>query len=201
MNEVLAEEILKAEREAQGRSNGDKRVPEGKKKKEPSPEHIAHFEGLVDLALDSKGDVVFLVLAENGLETNAMYKVGETVYLPPGREVLPFDLPLADNVKTAYQNEDAGLFDDLLAYLRRFSYLPAEQWVMVACKVMSTYLADHPDIYYLPMILFFAVPERGKSRTGKAVTLVSYRGVHVVDMRRGQRCRGCSTPRKGPSRI
>jgi len=33
------------------------------------------------------------------------------------------------------------------------------------------------------MLLFFAVPERGKSRTGKSITYISYRGIHVVDLR------------------
>ena len=53
----------------------------------------------------------------------------------------------------------------------------------MACNVFLSYLQDHSDIHYLPMILFYAVPERGKSRTGKAITYISYRGVHVVDLR------------------
>src|SRR4030067_2586284 len=33
------------------------------------------------------------------------------------------------------------------------------------------------------MILFYAVPERGKTRTGKAAIYIAYRGVHCVDLR------------------
>jgi hypothetical protein len=33
------------------------------------------------------------------------------------------------------------------------------------------------------MLLFWSAPERGKSRTGKAVAYCSYRGLHIVDLR------------------
>jgi hypothetical protein len=46
-----------------------------------------------------------------------------------------------------------------------------------------TYLQDHAGIQYFPILLFFAVPERGKSRTGRTVTYISYRGIHVIDLR------------------
>jgi len=80
-------------------------------------------------------------------------------------------------------DNDKRLFEDLMVYLKRFSFLPDNLWVLVACKVFLSYIQDHPDIHYMPMLLFWAVPERGKSRTGKAIIYVVFRGVHLVDLR------------------
>ncbi|MHB8092609.1 MAG: hypothetical protein ACYDH8_13590 [Syntrophales bacterium] len=61
--------------------------------------------------------------------------------------------------------------------------LDDEQWTIVAHYVFLTYLHDHPGIDYCGYILFHAVPERGKSRTGKSVTYVAFRGIHLVELR------------------
>ena len=49
--------------------------------------------------------------------------------------------------------------------------------------VFLTYLHDHPQIDYCPYLLFYAVPERGKSRTGKSVAYVAFRGIHLIELR------------------
>jgi len=56
---------------------------------------------------------------------------------------------------------------------------------MVYCRSLCflTYLHDHPGIDYCPYILFNAVAERGKSRTGKSVTYVAFRGIHLIELR------------------
>jgi hypothetical protein len=82
-----------------------------------------------------------------------------------------------------FAQEDTALYDDLLIYLKRFSALDYEQWTIVAHYVFLTYLHDNPGIDYCPYILFNAVPERGKSRTGKSVIYVSFRGIHLVELR------------------
>jgi len=144
----------------------------------------ANFPGLVDLVMDEKGNVAFLVKNGNSLDVIHRNKSGEAYYLPPGREFLPFGIPRTSEVQRWHlEDSDSLLFQDLLGYFKRFSYLPDSLWLIVACKVLLTYLQDHPDIYYLPMLLFWAVPERGKSRTGKAFTYVAFRGIHLVDIR------------------
>ena len=55
--------------------------------------------------------------------------------------------------------------------------------MLVVGFIFLSYQQDNDDIQYLPYILFWAEPEPGKSRTGKACTYVTYRGVHVVDLR------------------
>lgn len=143
----------------------------------------ANFQGLIDLVRDEEGGVSFLVKNGQSLQIISMWEVDGTEYVPPEKEHLPFLLPRAKEVLEYYQTDDNLLFEDILNYLKRFSYLPDNQWLIVAWSVFLTYLQDHSDIHYLPMTLFFAVPERGKSRTGKAVIYISFRGVHVVEVR------------------
>jgi len=147
-------------------------------------ERTANFPGLVDLVTDEKGNVTFLVNTDDSLKTLPVYECGKTSYFPPERESLPFKIPRTREVQRWYSEDvDSRLFEDLLGYFKRFSYLPDNLWLIVACKVLLTYIYDHPDIYYLPIVLFWAVPERGKSRTGKAFTYAAYRGIHLVDIR------------------
>jgi len=82
-----------------------------------------------------------------------------------------------------FAQEDPALYEDVLSYMKRFSALDDEQWAIVAHYVFLTYLHDNPGIDYCPYILFNAVPERGKSRTGKSVIYVAFRGIHLVELR------------------
>ena len=143
---------------------------------------IALFPGLADI-VDDDGKPAFLIKDNFGLHIETSVEIDGVQYIPPGKEHLPFALPQADQCLSYYQTDDPNLFDDIMAYFRQFSYLPDDQWLIVVLYVFQTYLQDHLAIHYMAELLFYAVPERGKSRTGKAVAYISYRGVHVVDMR------------------
>jgi hypothetical protein len=144
----------------------------------------ANFPGLVDLVRVESGRVCYMVLNDDELQIAEEYEIDGIKHIPPEQGHLPFLLPRAEEVMRHFGNEDdRKLFEDILTYLKRFSYLPEPMLYIIACKVFLTYIHDHPDIHYMPMILFFAVPERGKSRTGKSATYICYRGVHVVDVR------------------
>jgi hypothetical protein len=143
---------------------------------------IALFPSLVDL-VDDGGEVAFLIKDEAGLRVETSIEFDGVQYVPPEKEHLPFLLPKADQCLSYFQGDDSALFDDIVLYFHRFSYLSEECWLIIAIYVFQTYLQDHPDLHYMAMLLFYAVPERGKSRTGKAVSYLAYRGVHVVDMR------------------
>ena len=52
---------------------------------------------------------------------------------------------------------------------------------LLASWVLHTYLTEH--VKYSPIVCLYAVPERGKSRTGKGMIYVAYRGIHVESMR------------------
>lgn len=142
----------------------------------------ALFPGLVDI-VEKEGGPVFLVKDGNSLRIKMTATVEGIEYAPPDKKHLPFWLPQADACLANYPKNDDALFDDLVGYFHRFSFLPDEDWLVIALYVFGTYLQDHPDIHYQAMIFFHAVPERGKSRTGKAIIYVAYRGIHLVDMR------------------
>jgi hypothetical protein len=144
----------------------------------------ANFSGLVELALDKKGNIAYIVNVQDKLTVKSAWEIDGTVYYPPEKDKIPFKLPRADAVLEFYETDsDTHLFNDLINYLKRFSYLKAEQRLIIAIAIFLSYIQDHHDIHYMPVILLFAVPERGKSRTGKAITYVVYRGIHLVELR------------------
>jgi hypothetical protein len=151
-------------------------------------EVAANFPGLVDIAINSSEEVVFLL---GGLDITAEKEVeidGKT-YVPPQKEDIPFSLPRAEYVFSHYRRyyedteSDSTLYHDIISYFRRFSFVREGELSIITLYVFLTYIQDHKDIYYLAVILFYAIPERGKTRTGKAFTYVSRRGIHQVDMR------------------
>ncbi|GAX59894.1 hypothetical protein SCALIN_C04_0382 [Candidatus Scalindua japonica] len=152
------------------------------------PALCANFPGLIDIVIDDTqeaGSALFMVKEDDNIHFRAEWElVSGEHYVPPSQHLLPFILPRSSKVKEWLQSDnDDLLFKDLIVYFKRFSYLPDEQWLIVACLTYLSYLQDHKDVHYLPMLLFFAVPERGKSRTGKSMAYVSYRGIHLVELR------------------
>lgn len=144
----------------------------------------ADFPGLVDFVIDDNGDVAFLIKENSSLRVTNIFETKDKVIKPPDQIHLPFKLPRATNVFEYFKSDDdKQLFKDIVSYFKRFSSIPDELWNILTCKVFLTYIQDHPDIYYLPELLFWAEPEHGKSRTGKAAVYVSYRGIHLVDLR------------------
>lgn len=141
----------------------------------------ANLPNLVDIAI-SDNEVVYVFNIQDKLRIEKVYEYDNKLHIPPSKDKLPFELPRANEVLKWYESNDNLLYD-LIAYFRRFSFLPDNIWLIVALKVFLTYIQDHPDIHYLPMLLFYAVPERGKSKTGKAFIYVSYRGIHLVELR------------------
>lgn len=155
------------------------------------PAHIsASFNNLVDLAEDDDGTVVFIVKGYNELSETytlsmeASWEADGCCYVPPEKIHLPFLLPQACEVLEHYYGDnDHKLFQDVMSYLQRFSYLPRNKWLVLSSFVFLTYLADFDQVNYLPIILFFAEPVRGKSKTAKTLLSIAYRGVHLVDVR------------------
>jgi hypothetical protein len=155
----------------------------GKKNQEKNDNRLALFPGLVDLALSDEGRVVYVIKTQKGLSVAASHEIEGKVFRPPDKNCLPFALPRACNVLQNGKGDDPDLAGDIMFFLKRFSYLEEKQFLVITCYVFLTYLQDHPQIQYLPIICFFAVPERGKSRTGRAMTYLSYHGIHVIDVR------------------
>ena len=151
----------------------------------------ARFPGLIDVCQAEDGQLLYLV-CQNGeylLMESAMVNSSEV--MPPDKEHFPFILPQAETVMEYLKRDDANLYHDVLSYLKRFSALDDHQWSVVAHFIFLTYLHDHTDIFYCPILLFNAVAERGKSRTGKSVSYLSYRGIHLSELREANILRYC----------
>ena len=143
----------------------------------------AYFPGLVDICLGEDGQFQFLMVKDWDLILEEKVETSAGVVVPPKAEHLPFSVPRASEVMKYVGIDDKTLYADVLAYLKRFSALDEHQWSVVAHYVFLTYIHDHINIDYCPYILFYAVPERGKSRTGKSVSFLAFRGVHLIEMR------------------
>lgn len=143
----------------------------------------AYFPGLVDVCVNDDGQLVYVILKDGELVITEEHTTETEIFSLPEKKHFPFAVPRAAEVLRHFNQSDHALYDDVLSYLKRFSALDDEQWAIVAHYVFLTYLHDHPAIDYCPYILFNAVPERGKSRTGKSVSYIAFRGIHLVELR------------------
>lgn len=151
------------------------------------PLPTARFSELVDLVED-EGEVKFLIRSSEsgaGLCVEEEHMLDEQVYVPPGKEFIPWRLPRADNILKAYESDTSvTLYADILAYYKSMSELPSDaHYDLLAAFTFHTYTLDFPDVTHSPELVFDAVPERGKSRTGKAITHVSWRGLRTETLR------------------
>jgi len=151
--------------------------------------YTADFPGLVDIVED-KNLPAFLVKEGDDLNVFSQIKKDNWIYLPPSREQIPWLLPSAQNILDFWQLDnalgnkkaDSLLYDDLLTYHKNISELPHEAYYdLIAAWDLHTYLLD--SFKYSPIICLFAVPERGKTRTGQGMIYVAYRGIHVESLR------------------
>jgi hypothetical protein len=145
--------------------------------------YTAILPGLVDL-VQYEDAPAFLLLTENGLSITAEWEHDGVSYVPPPKEQIPWLLPRGEEVLKWYkQKESPGiLYDNLLAYHKAISELPAEGYYdLLATWDFHSYMLEFCQ--YSPEICLFAVPERGKSRTGKGMIYVARRGVHVESLR------------------
>lgn len=143
----------------------------------------AYFPGLVDICQNEDGQLVYAIRKEDELFFSTEYSTESESFAIPERKHFQFTIPRTVEVMRYFNQDDDTLYDDLLAYLKRFSSLDDGQMAIVAHYVFLTYLHDHSGIDYCGYLLFYAVPERGKSRTGKSVSYVAFRGIHLIELR------------------
>ena len=151
--------------------------------------YTASFDGLVDL-VEHDGDPAFLVRRGDELEILSKYEKNGIQYFPPPMDQIPWLLPRGEEILNHYElqrvlsqrESDGALYEDLLAYHKAVSELPGEEYYdLIVAWDFHTYLFE--TIQYSPIICLFAVPERGKSRTGKGMIHVAHRGIHVESLR------------------
>ena len=146
------------------------------------PTYIALFEGLVDL-VEQDGKPAFLLLEGGELRVVDKVERDGKLLVPPPRDQIPWLLPRGQEVLRWHREDsDSRLYDDLVAYHQGASELPSEaHYHLIAAWDLHTYLLESAQ--YSPVICLYAVPERGKTRTGKAMTYVAYRAIHVESLR------------------
>jgi|GEM_PF-1618217 len=152
-------------------------------KKEEEPEFLAYFNGLVDLVLDDQDKIAFLVNENGNPVLQYEWEENGKKYVPPTGEHIRWLLPKATAVLSHYKNDtDAKLFNDLVTFHTNVSEMPdAHHYKFLAAYDMHTYLMEKFE--YSPVVWLYAIPERGKTRTGKAIMYVSYRGWHTITVR------------------
>ncbi len=162
------------------------------KKKEIPIVYQTNIPNLVDIVLHN-GKPSYLILNNNELQIIQEVpgeKRGEAVrYFPPSLEHIHWLLVEGKQVIEKYQEwisspkeANKRLFDALVQYHQEVSELPwNEYYILLALWVIHTYLQE--KFQYSPMLCFFAVAERGKSRTSKGIAYASYRGIRVTSMR------------------
>jgi hypothetical protein len=153
------------------------------KVEEPQTEYSANFEGLVDLVLDDQGKLAFLVKENGQLVVKNQQKKAGVILVPPPADAITWRLPRASEVIRYLTNDtDGQAFRDLVQYHQGISELPtANHYKFLAAWDMHTYLIE--KFQYTPIIWFFGITQRGKSRTAKAMTFVSRRGIATVTFR------------------
>ncbi len=151
-------------------------------KKEQNPKPNAWFPDLVDL-VDHDGKIAFLIHREGKLEVQEQVEMNGSLYVPPPRENLKWMLPRADEVLRYYEKDSPeDLYTDLIAYHKSISELPSDYFYMLlALWDLHSYL--HDKFEYSPILWLYAVPERGKTRTGKGIAHVAWRTVHIEALR------------------
>ena len=145
----------------------------------------AVFPGLVDLVKDEAGKIRYLIKEEDGLHLAESWTDADgQVCIPPELKNIKFEIPDATRVMSFLEDtNDYRLYEDLLVFFKRFSYLEDDVWPIIIMSVFLSYIQDHHDVRYIPGIYFYAVAERGKSRTAKTMLATSYRGIHLMDIR------------------
>ncbi len=153
-------------------------------KKQPDTQscYLARFPNLVDIVEDN-GELVYLIAEGTQLKTVPSVTLGGKVAFPPPKEQLPFLIPRWKEISRAYHEDTPqALFHDLIEYHKSFSKLPSQAYyVLLAAWDFSTYIIEH--LNYSGYIYLYAVPERGKTKTGQAMIYVSYRGIHQENLR------------------
>ena len=184
-NKTEQEKVQVKEDEKQEQKQKNDKGKTGKKVSSLLPNYIEslNFPELVDVTLDLDGKVIYLVKKQKKLSIARQWITKNGILIPPPKNCLPYELVDVRDVLYHYHSKmHDDLFDRVSNYFHKASYLEDEKHLIVSLYVFLTYLQNHKDINHLPEIMFFAVPERGKSRTVKAMTYISFRGIHLVSV-------------------
>jgi hypothetical protein len=137
----------------------------------------------VEVVLNDSGETRYLIKKNGTLVEDDKHEMPEIIYRPPSADILTWKIPRVSEVMKYVTNDnDQRLFHDLVEYHRSISELPDDNhYQFLAAWDMHTYLFDRFE--YSPIIWLHAIPARGKSRTAKAMTYVSWRGIVLTNVK------------------
>jgi hypothetical protein len=143
--------------------------------------------GLVAVAADEHGAPVYVLQDPStgalSIAPHVEHRDGDTlVLLVPPAEV-PWALPRAQAIIEHHGELTARqVLDEALTWVKQASELRhATDYLLVALFILLTYVLE--QVNYCPIVLLEAEPERGKTRTGKAIIYAARHGVHVPGLR------------------
>lgn len=172
-------------------------------KKESKIFYTANFDGLVDI-VKNNNSIKFLTADKTVSEQVEVE--GFTYNSPPLKSLPPnLQIPRYDEVRRYAQNHhesgDSGvsgvcrgctlLYKKLFDYHKHISELPKESlYHLLVIWDFHTYAIEKAN--FSPIIYFYSVAERGKSRTLKGMINVAYRGIRKGDITDAQLIRDCT---------
>jgi len=150
--------------------------------------YTTEFPKLIDI-VEHDGKSAFLVMASGSVAVIDHLETDGSRLEPPPLEKIPFPLSSAESVVSCYEaysmrtaeEIDGELYDDLLEYYQIGSELPhAGAYHALVGWTFHSYLIEQAS--YSPFMLFFGMPGRGKTRTGRAMINVGYHGMHIESL-------------------
>lgn len=170
---------------------------------EDKPIISANFPGLIDLVSEnsegseaSEGSgTAYLIKDGENLLIETKYVIAGLDHIPP-RQV-PWLLVSGELVLNHYKKLELDpvatlfeLYNDVVTYFKVISDLPHDGYYhLLAIWVFHTYFTE--PCQYSPIISFYAIAERGKTRTGKGMIYIARRGLHVQTLREAYILRAC----------
>jgi len=147
--------------------------PKGKKTKKK-----AIFDNLVDVCLDGEDKTVYLFKEDDKYVVREFVEDDNYKYIPPEKEQVAWNISKIEDVMKYVGKDDPTLFTDLIDYHKKCSELNDDNWYkFLALWDIHTYLQE--QVHITPYLYFYGSPGKGKSRTCKGITWVSYRGVCI----------------------
>ena len=147
----------------------------------PTGPYKARFENLVDIAVNGQNKLVYVVVDRGKLIALEHVDMDNERFRPPPVRELPWarnGLPTWEGIERAFSEDEPllSLVGDIRNYITPLVALPDEDHAtFLALWICCTYLADHPDIDHLGILLVFGNRERGKGRLLRAAGHLVYR--------------------------
>ncbi len=139
--------------------------------------------GLVDICANDDGSPCFLSLRDGSFIVEDIIETEDAIIKPPLKSSMPWLLPSAKKVIDFYEkDDDKTLLNDIKAAIQSNVELPSEElYSFFAAWVLHTHIIE--KFNHSPIVVLYAVKERGKSRLGKILTWMGRRGIHTETIR------------------